>query len=203
MNVLLIHGLGRTPLSMGGVGQVLRRRGHFPHFFGYAAWQHSYGDIVIRLRQEMVQIADTGPYAIVAHSLGGVLSRSALQDWSGPRPEHIIMLGTPNQSPRLAAIAQPIPLFQWFAAECGANLASAEFYRHLAPPPVPYTIIAGTAGPQLWLSPFGAEPNDGIVALSETKIHAGDRPVQIQTLHTFMMNHGSVQSFILSRLGEA
>ena len=33
---------------------------------------------------------------------------------------------------------------------------------------VPYTIIAGTGGPRGRWSPFGSEPNDGIVAVSET-----------------------------------
>jgi hypothetical protein len=43
---------------------------------------------------------------------------------------------------------------------------------------------------------FGDEPNDGIVALSETRIRDDDPLVVVPVTHTFMMNNAQVQAAI-------
>mgnify|MGYP006915170926 CR=1 FL=1 len=54
-------------------------------------------------------------------------------------------------------------------------------------PKVPTRIYAGTAGPRGRLSPFGNEPNDGILTVKETEI-PGIPIVHVRALHTFIMN---------------
>jgi hypothetical protein len=49
MRLLLIHGLGRTPLSLALLGRRLSRQGHNVRYFGYAAFQESFDQIVGRL----------------------------------------------------------------------------------------------------------------------------------------------------------
>jgi hypothetical protein len=68
---------------------------------------------------------------------------------------------------------------------------------------VPYTIVAGTAGPRGRWSPFGDEPNDGIVAVSETPILDEDPVVRLPVTHTFMMNNAEVQAVIRRALRPA
>ena len=46
MHLLLIHGLGRTPLSLALLGQHLSQHGHIVRYFGYAAFQESLEQIV-------------------------------------------------------------------------------------------------------------------------------------------------------------
>jgi hypothetical protein len=48
MHVLLIHGLGRTPLSLALLRRRLRRQGHTLHSFGYAAWREPFEQITRR-----------------------------------------------------------------------------------------------------------------------------------------------------------
>ncbi|MBF2077237.1 MAG: alpha/beta hydrolase [Synechococcales cyanobacterium T60_A2020_003] len=200
MNVLLIHGLGRTPLSLMGLEGHLRRTGWKTELFGYAAFAESYDQIAHRLHQRFQSLAEEGTYAVVAHSLGGLLTRSALAIASIPTPHHIVMLGTPNQSPRLARHAWKVPFFQWFSRDCGANLANPDFFADLPHPLSPYTIIAGTSGPRGAWSPFGHEVNDGIVALDETRITEGDRPIQLPVNHTFMMYSPVVQETVVQAI---
>lgn len=200
MNVLLIHGLGRTPVSLMSLEWRLRQMGWGAEHFGYAAFAEPYDRIVERLCQRLVRLADSGSYGIVAHSLGGLLTRSALNRVSIPAPQHLVMLGTPNQLPRLATVAWRLPPFQWFARDCGANLASPQFFSALPHPPAPYTIIAGTSGPRGAWSPFGYEINDGIVALSETQLAEGDRIIQLPVNHTFMMHHPTVHERVIQAL---
>ena len=196
MKVLLIHGLGRSPLSMLSLSHSLKRSGYQPESFGYAAFAQSYEEIVERLCNRLHALADQGPYGIVAHSLGGVLTRSALAMTEKLLPHHVVMLGTPNQPPRLAKIAWQLWPFQWFSGTCGASLASHDFYAGLPHLPVPYTIIAGTSGPQGAFSPFGSEVNDGLVALNETRLSETDKPIEFPGIHGFMMNQPTVQATV-------
>ena len=193
MKVLLIHGLGRTSLSLLGLEWRLKQAGLNTEQFGYGAFLESYSQIVARLRSRLEEIASQGAYGIVAHSLGGLLARSALGWEKISLPERVVMLGTPNRSPRLARLAWKLAPFRWFAGQCGQNLAEPEFFAQLPPLQSPYTIIAGTAGPRAAWSPFGFEVNDGIVALNETPISEGDRPLTLPVNHTWMMNDGAVQ----------
>jgi hypothetical protein len=201
MQVVLIHGLGRSPLSLFSLERRLQQAGYQTQTFGYAAVAESYGQIVNRFCDCLKTIANRGPYSIVAHSLGGVLTRSTLSCVE-KLPEQIVMLGTPNQPPRLAAIASQLLLFRWFTGQCGANLNSPVFYQNLPHLSSPYIIIAGTAGPTGIYSPFGIDVNDGIVALSETFIASTDQIVKLPVFHTFMMNDARVQQTVLQAIGK-
>ena len=105
MRVLLIHGLARTPLSLLGLARDLRRTGHRPELVAYFGALESYRGIVGRVRRRLEAAALRGePYAVIGHSLGGVIVRAALDQWPAtwPLPRHLVMLGTPNRVPRLA-----------------------------------------------------------------------------------------------------
>jgi Thioesterase domain len=200
MNLLLVHGLWRTPLSLLMLVRRLRGWGYRPEQFGYAAVAQGYDAIVARLTQRLERLAGAGPYAVIGHSLGGVLLRSALSGLAGPQPEHLIMLGTPNRPPRLARVLGVRWVYRRITGECGVNLSSPQFYASLPLPRVPYTIVAGTAGPRGRWSPFGDEPNDGIVAVSETLICYDDPLVVLPVTHTFMVNNARVHEAIRQAL---
>jgi alpha/beta hydrolase family protein len=197
MQVLLIHGMGRTVLSMLRLGRELRSAGHTVHQVGYVAALESYSRILGRVRGRLARAAARGPYAVVGHSLGGLLARAALREGAlFPAPAHLIMLGTPNQPPRQARRYGWLPPYRWINGECGQLLMQGEFFAGLPPLSVPYTIVAGTrSGPDR--RAFGHEPNDGVVAVSETLLSAADRPIIVPARHTFMMNHGEVRAVIL------
>ncbi|HEX2220787.1 MAG TPA: hypothetical protein VHG35_18455 [Gemmatimonadales bacterium] len=199
--VLLVHGLWRTPLSFLPLVHRLRAWGYRPEQFGYAAIAQRYDAIVARLTHRLQRLAEGGaPYAAIGHSLGGVLLRSALARVDGTPPAHLIMLGTPNRPPRLARRLGVHWVYRRLLGECGINLTSPEFYAALPVPKVPYTIIAGTAGPRGRWSPAGGELNDGIVAVDETRVRDDDAVVLLPVTHTFMMSDGGVQAAIRAAL---
>ncbi len=196
MKILLIHGLSRTPLSLVGLESYLQQRGAITEQFAYLAFAESFDSIVKRLFVRCQEIANQGSYGIVAHSLGGLLIRAVLAQGSIALPEHIVMLGTPNQPPRLAPIAWKLPPFRWWTGHCGFNLTNPAFFKSLPRLTSPYTIIAGTTGPTGVWSPFGNELNDGIVAVSETLLSDFDNVIQLPVWHTFMMNDSRVQQTV-------
>ncbi|MEL6601870.1 MAG: alpha/beta hydrolase [Cyanobacteria bacterium J06614_10] len=203
MNILLIHGLGRTPLSLWTLGNILQKAGHHPTFFGYTSVLHSFDDIAQRLRLQLRSLSQLGPYGIVSHSLGGILTRAALTNANFPPPAHVVMLAPPNQSPLAARLANRLFPFRWYARQCGQNMAAPAFYQQLPILTSPYTLIAGTAGPTGPLSPFGHEPNDLILSISEVRMHPKDTPLLVPALHSFIMNHDMAQRFTLQAFAAA
>jgi pimeloyl-ACP methyl ester carboxylesterase len=198
MQVLLLHGMGRTALSMFRLGRELKRTGHTVRWVGYVAAVEPFARIIRRVRQECVRAGAAGPYAIVGHSLGGLLARVALGEnpASFRAPAHLVMLGTPNQAPRQAQRYGRLLPYRWINGECGQLLMRQEFFGSLPPLAIPYTIVAGTrGGPDR--SAFGDEPNDGVVAVSETIVTGSDRPITFPARHTFIMNDRRVRALII------
>jgi pimeloyl-ACP methyl ester carboxylesterase len=205
MQLLLVHGMGRTAFSLHRLARHLRRAGHDPRLLGYVAALEPFARIVGRIQHGLQELAKSQrPYAVVGHSLGGLLVRAALARAEiFPQPVHLIMLGTPNRSPRLARRYQRVGLYRWINGESGQILAQASFFEQLPPPPVPYTIIAGTRGWRRRTGPFANDPNDGIVAVRETLVSSTDTPVLLPVSHTFMMNDRQVREAICRILAGA
>jgi hypothetical protein len=203
MHILLIHGLARTSLSLMLLEHRLRQAGHHTEPFSYFAFAEDFDAIAQRLNHTLQALAHRGPYGVVGHSLGGVLTRAALGLGQVSAPPHqVVMLGTPNQPPRLAPLAWNLWPFRWFTGQCGRNLTCQQFYASLPMLQSPYTIVAGTSGPTGPLSPFGEEANDGVVALSETYMQPQDAVIQLPVWHTFMMNHLQVQRTVLEAMAQ-
>jgi Alpha/beta hydrolase family len=198
--ILLIHGLSRTPLSLIHLKWGLDRRCCRADLFGYAAMLESYDAIARRLHDRLQVMAKRGSYGIVTHSLGGVLLRSALSLAPIVQPVQIVMIGPPNQRPRLAPIAWKFPPFRWWTGTCGENLSLATFYQNLPRLNAPYTIIAGTSGFNGRWSPFGMDVNDSIVALSEARLSESDRIIELPVRHTLMMYDRWVKQEIFQAL---
>lgn len=201
--VLLVHGLWRTPICMLSLGRRLRAEGHQARQFAYFSVAESYGRIVNRLAAQLARIAARGPYAVVGYSLGGVLLRAALARLDEPQPVHFVMLGTPNRAPLLARRLAVFAPFSWAVGESGSKLAQETFFAALPLPRCPYSIISGTRGPVGRLSPFLFEPNDGIVAVSETRVHDDDSVLEVAVTHAFLPNAGTVQKLVTETLAHA
>jgi hypothetical protein len=201
MNILLIHGLGRTSSSLSEMAKALSQAGHSPEFFSYTALLESFDDIVIKLRDRLQTLSALGPYGVVSHSMGAILTRAALIQADFPLPAHVVMLAPPNQSSRAARLAHRLPpisfAFGWFSGQCGYNLANPDFYAQLPPLMCPYTLVAGTIGPVGPFAPFGLEPNDWVVGLSEVRMRPDDVPIEIPALHSFIMNHSKAKKVVV------
>jgi hypothetical protein len=206
VRVLLIHGLARTPLSLLGLARALRRDGHHPQLVGYVGALESYSAIVGRVRSCLQAVARTGePHAAVGHSFGGLILRAALGDWPVElaTPRCVVMLGTPNQVPRLAQRFRGWRLYRWVNGEAGQLLAQPEFFARLPVQRVPLTVIAGTKGWPRAVSLFGGEPNDGVVAVAETRLSTAATVVELPASHTFMMNNRQVRALVRELLARA
>jgi pimeloyl-ACP methyl ester carboxylesterase len=203
VHVLLIHGLGRTPLSLALLGWRMSRQGYVVRYFGYASFYESFERIVARLVATLQPIVCDAPYALVGHSLGGLIARAALPALAELPPRHLVMLAPPNQSPLLARRLRNQPLYRLATGGSGRKLADPAFYQRLQVPAIPTTIIAGTAGPRGRFSPFGELLNDGVVSVEETQMGPVSEVVLVPSVHTFIMNSPQVARLIGERLARS
>ncbi len=199
MQVLYVHGMGRSPLSGWPMLRRLRQAGFATSVFGYVAALEPFDAIVRRLRTRIEHIAKQGPYVVAGHSLGGVLLRAALAGLppSTAQPHHVFLIGSPMSSSRLAAKLKTRWAFKLLTGDCGQLLASPERMSSVGALTIPTTAIVGVAGPRGRLSPFGEEPNDGVVADSEVSASWVSTKVEVQHLHTFLPASASVANVII------
>lgn len=203
MNIMLIHGQGRTSLAMFLLGWRLKRQQFRVHYFGYVCWRESFDHITDRFVNTIHHRFRQQPYAIVAHSLGGIITRASLPRLAGTPPQHLVMLAPPNRPPRMAKKMRANPIYRWHTGDCGRKLADETFYRQLPRPPIPTTIIAGTAGPKGRLLFFRHEVNDGVLAVAETVLGEGIEVILVPAWHPFIMNSKRVAGIISELLGNA
>ncbi|HYE35654.1 alpha/beta hydrolase [Methylocaldum sp.] len=186
MRAILIHGMGRTPAGMLILAARLRALGFRPVLFGYSATLERWAGCLTRLEHFIEKHTGADRFIIVSHSLGTVLTRAVLSKLNR-KPVACFLLSPPTQACLAARTFASRRFYRLFTGEMGQLLASHQFMDSLPLPDVPTKIYAGTGGPTGLFSPFGKEPNDGVLTVKETMLPS----VSVQTvpsLHTFIMN---------------
>jgi len=190
LRAILVHGMGRTPAAMLVLAARLRAAGLHPDLFAYSAALEGWEGCVGRLRGFIDRRAAGTDFVVIGHSLGAVLLRAALPRLARP-PVACFLLAPPTQASLAARRFAPRRLYRLFTGEMGQKLASQPFMEALPLPAVPTRIYAGTGGLRGRLSIFGDEPNDGVLAVRETRL--ADIPLRtVPSLHTFIMNSRAV-----------
>ena len=203
--VVLLHGLARGHGSMARMARVLRAAGFDTVGRTYPSRQHSLSYLAREVSEWIVEHAGARPVCAVTHSMGGVLVRH-LHD---PRIhwERIAMLAPPNRGSQLAAGLVNNPVFRWYYGPAGAELANGSSWPE---PPAPFAVIAGTRSLALtnvtsWTMGrrFAREtPNDGTVAVEETKLPGMAAFAEVDATHTWIMNDARVQTLVVRYLRE-
>jgi hypothetical protein len=186
MRAILIHGMGRTPVAMLILAARLRASGLRPVLFAYSATFEGWNGCLKRLESFIEKHAATDRFIVVGHSLGTVLTRAVLPRLTH-KPIACFFLAPPTQACLAARQFAPRRLYRLLTGEMGQLLANPVFMDALPLPDVPTKIYAGTGGTLGRYSPFGDDPNDGVLAVRETRLPSV--PMQtVPSLHTFVMN---------------
>src|SRR5512133_491896 len=165
-SLVLLHGLGRTPLSLWRLARRARRRGYRTHNVGYASrrapvWAHAEW-----VGRRLAALAEAeGPLDAVTHSLGGIVLRAAVAGGWLPTAalRRVVMLAPPSTGSELADALARTPLFRLAVGPAGPELRTGAAGIAAGLPPVPFEVgvIAGSrATNPLFARAFGG-PNDG------------------------------------------
>jgi hypothetical protein len=200
MHAVLLHGMGRTPIAMSILAARLQTNNIRPHLFAYSVTFEKWDKCTQRLERFVQKRVNDNDYIMIGHSMGSVLTRAILPRLIH-RPYACFFLAPPTRVCKAARILTPRPLAKPLAGEFGQLLVNERFMESLPSTGVPIKIYAGTGGPRGRCSPFGEEPNDGVLTLKEASLP--DVPLQtIPILHPFIMNSKIVSQDIV-RIGRS
>jgi triacylglycerol lipase len=185
--VFLVHGMGRTPLSMFLLARRLERAGYRVATYGYWSTAGTVADLGRGLARRVRALAGDAPAIHFAgHSLGNIVVRWML---AHDRPERVgraVMLAPPNQG---SAVADRMaPWVGWLLPHIRELRTAPGTTARTLPLPddVEVGIIAGE-----W---------DGKVLVHETHLDGARDHAVVPCRHTFIMNRADVHRMICTFL---
>ena len=184
--VLLVHGIWNARHWLAPFAIRLRREGLAPELFGYDSIMrdpaHAGDRLIAHLRHKLVEL-------LVGHSLGGLLIVELLAQAPVLRLRRVVLLGTPcvdsHCARELAGVAG-LPallgrsIMEWLSRAPGAT-ALPRSARQVG-------VLAGTRSVGLGrIVPGLPRPNDGVVALAETRLPGAADFIALPVAHSGML----------------
>jgi hypothetical protein len=198
MHAILVHGMGRTGLSMMPLARHLTESGLRPHVFNYfGSWQNQH-ECVARLKNFIETKSDGSPFIVIGHSLGTVLLRLVIPTLKNA-PVACFFLAPPTVACRAAKYLQNNPIFRSLTGAMGGLLGNDNFMSKLPVPRILTTFYVGTGGPRRRWLPFQDAMNDGILMCSELVYPSADIQL-VKSIHTYIMNSRIVIRDILAKV---
>lgn len=194
---LLIHGLASSEQIWSPMRRALIAGGYEVASITYPSTEQSlsaHGNVLERVLLNMDK-QDFDSVVIVAHSLGGLVTRTALSRPSFtklPVPvTHVVMLGTPNRGATMASWFRPLARAAYTAT---ANDLLPERARLVGaiPAAVQFGVIAGGKGTSIGFNPLLAGDDDGVVKVEETQAQNMDGFYRIPVTHMEMAQDSRV-----------
>ena len=189
--VILIHGLGRTSLSMKRLEWSLIRTGYHVVNISYPSRKFS----VEQLSQDYLHVAiaaeiprNAGKVHFVTHSMGGIILRQYLSRHLVENLGSVVMLAPPNQGSELVDSFSRNALGRWILGPAGCQLgtASTDLPRQLGAVHFNTGVIAGNRSLNPWFSRILPGKDDGKISMESTKIEGMREFLVVQFSHTWM-----------------
>jgi pimeloyl-ACP methyl ester carboxylesterase len=173
--VILVHGMGRTPLSMLPLERELERAGYRVLSWGYSSYCCTIAELGARLRRDVdATRGDAERIHFVGHSLGNILVRWVLTREQPPAGVgRVVMLAPPNQGSLSAdryarwfgGVLKPLPELTTDSLSTVLQL------------PVPTNVAIGII----------AAERDGKVTFAQTRLPGDAQHITVPGTHTFIM----------------
>ena len=190
--VVVLHGMGRTRLSMALMAGHLRREGYGVICETYPGRRLP----VERLASEWLaplvrqRVPPGARVHFVTHSLGGILVRQFLSDQAPANLGRVVMLAPPNQGSELSDFLGRWALPRLWTGpalgQLGTGPGSAP--NRLGPIAAECGVIAGNRSLNPLFSRLFDGPNDGKVSVARTRLAGMREHLEVPFSHTWLMN---------------
>ena len=187
--VVLVHGMGRSRLSMLALEHRLERAGYRVLNFGYSSTSRPVAEIGARLASRVEeQTGAASRVHFVGHSLGSIVVRWALANDPPARGGRVVMLAPPNQGARTA---------DRYAAALGWLLPPIAELR--TTPGSTARSLPALAGREVGII---SGEFDGKVRPEETRLAGARAYASVPATHSFLMFRQDVHRLVLAFLHE-
>ena len=204
--VVLLHGFGRSDMSMLLLNSALTEAGYDVYSLDYPSTDEAPEALVGIIGEDINNCCKDGAETVhfVGHSFGGLLLRDYLGRHRPRSLGNVVLIGTPNKGSELADdgldVAAHETLLEWAGPSAQALHTGPDGYPASLPPPE-YSIgvIAGTRGNHLsdkWL-PI---PNDGVVSVESARLEGMTDFVEVEVTHWDMRRDPGVARLVVEFL---
>ncbi|MDF1534868.1 MAG: alpha/beta fold hydrolase [bacterium] len=186
--VFLLHGIANIPLSMKFLESRLKGAGYTVYNLGYPSTRVSIEDAAREVRQKVDALAGQDTVHFVAHSMGNLVARKALEGGL-PHLGKMVMIAPPSRGSFAAQRLHDLDIYRWVFGPAGQELPAQniQFFEKLPLPPCPFGIIAGGLGTEGGYNPLIPGDDDGTVSVEETKLSGASDMVVIRSTHTLIL----------------
>ena len=192
--VVLLHGLGRTPLSMRPMARSLEREGFRVVNLGYPSREGSIDELVDSLHATLVACCAAAPVHFVTHSLGGILIRAYVATHGAEQVGRVVMLSPPNGGSEVVDRLGGLRALEWLLGPTFVELRtdSAALPGRLGPPAFDVGVIAGERSVNPLFSWWLPGPDDGAVTVESARLAGAAAFLVVPYSHTFIMRRKDV-----------
>jgi len=200
--VVFVHGLWMTGLDMWWLRRNVASHGYHVKQFSYPSLRCDVQQNAARLNVFLQQhSSEFERIHLVGHSLGGLVIHQLLHDFPAQKPGRIVTLGTPHNGSAIAHLFNRHRLGRLLlgkSALCGllGGMVPWSVTREIG-------VIAGTKDHGIGRVCCALQqPNDGTVAVAETRLKAASDHLQLPVAHSGMLLSGDVArqvAFFLAR----
>jgi len=188
--VVLLHGLGRSERVMRPLARRLEAEGFRVANLHYRSLSRGPEELVRDLDGLIAECCAAAPRVhFVGHSLGGILLRAYLAEHPLPNLGRAVLLGSPNRGSELADLAAGSKILSALAGPTAVQLGTraGSLPNRLPPPSYPLGVVAGSRS----LNPLGSwllhDADDGVVAVSSTRLEGMADFRMLPHSHTFLV----------------
>lgn len=194
--VVLLHGIARSNRSMGKAEQHFAKSGYATLNIDYPSQSAPLIELAGMLERNL-RAADSGRYRklhFLTHSMGGILVRTYLREFSPANLGRVVMLAPPNQGSEVADRLSRWGLFKWFYGPAGLELQTGEagLPAALGAATFDLGVIAGSKSLDPVSSSWLPGPDDGKVTVEGTKLDGMADHIVLPVTHTFIMRDRTV-----------
>ena len=189
--VVLLHGMGRSALSMKRLEWSLGRQGYRVVNVSYPSTRFPIEKLADDyVRPALDEIGKSSPDRVhfVTHSLGGILVRHYLGTHAMTNLGRVVMLGPPNQGSEVADALKSWGFYRLLVGPSGLQLGTGagDLPRRLGPARFDVGVIAGDRSFNPFFSRLLPGPDDGKVSVTSARLDGMKDFLVVHHSHTWL-----------------